>query len=39
MLDIPGDGNFTGDMECLLKGVDGVVFVLDAVDGVRPLTK
>lgn len=23
----------------LLKGVDGVLFVLDAVDGVRPLTK
>lgn len=39
LLDIPGDGNFTGDMECLLKGVDSVVFVLDAVDGVRPLTK
>jgi len=39
LLDIPGDGNFTGDMECLLKGVDGVVFVLDAVDGVRPLAK
>lgn len=39
LLDIPGDGNFTGDMECLLKGVDGVLFVLDAVDGVRPLTK
>ncbi|MDR1777990.1 MAG: elongation factor G [Desulfovibrio sp.] len=39
MIDIPGDGNFTGDMEYLLKGVDGVVFVLDAVDGVRPLTK
>jgi elongation factor G len=39
MVDIPGDGNFTGDMECLLKGVDSVLFVLDAVDGVRPLTK
>ena len=26
-------------MECLLKGVDSVVFVLDAVDGVRPLAK
>lgn len=39
LLDIPGDGNFTGDMEYLLKGVDSVVFVLDAVDGVRPLTK
>jgi elongation factor G len=39
LMDIPGDGNFTGDMECLLKGVDSVLFVLDAVDGVRPLTK
>lgn len=39
MVDIPGDGNFTGDMEYLLKGVDSVLFVVDAVDGVRPLTK
>ena len=39
LLDIPGDGNFTGDMECLLKGVDSVVFVLDAVDGVPPRQK
>ena len=39
LLDIPGDGNFTGDMDYLLKGVDSVLFVLDAVDGVRPLTK
>lgn len=39
MVDVPGDGNFTGDMEYLLKGVDSVLFVLDAVDGVRPLTK
>lgn len=39
LVDVPGDGNFTGDMECLLKGVDSVLFVLDAVDGVRPLTK
>ena len=39
MLDIPGDGNFTGDMDYLLKGVDSVLFVIDAVDGVRPLTK
>lgn len=38
-LDIPGDGNFTGDMDYLLEGVDSVLFVLDAVDGVRPLTK
>ena len=39
MVDIPGDGNFTGDMEYLLQGVDSAVFVIDAVDGVRPLTK
>lgn len=39
LLDIPGDGNFTGDVEYLLKGVDSVLFVIDAVDGVRPLTK
>ena len=39
MMDVPGDGNFTGDMACLLKGVDAAVFVMDAVDGVRPLTK
>ena len=39
MIDIPGDGNFTGDFEYLLKGADGVLFVIDAVDGVRPLTK
>ncbi|MBQ9537591.1 MAG: elongation factor G [Desulfovibrionaceae bacterium] len=38
-LDIPGDGNFTGDLDVLLQGVDAVVFVIDAVDGVRPLTK
>lgn len=39
VLDIPGDGNFTGDLDLLLRGVDGVLFVIDAVDGVRPLTK
>lgn len=39
LVDIPGDGNFTGDMEYLLQGVDSVLFVVDAVDGVRPLTK
>lgn len=39
LIDTPGDNNFSGDMEFLLRGVDGVVFVIDAVDGVRPLTK
>ena len=37
--DLPGDGNFLGDGPMLLAGMDAVVFVLDAVDGVRPLTK
>ncbi len=39
LMDLPGDGNFTGDMDMLLAGMDSVVFVIDAVDGVRPLTK
>ena len=39
MLDTPGDINFIGDLPYLLLGVDAVVFVIDAVDGVRPLTK
>jgi len=39
MMDIAGDGNFIGDMACLLQGVDAAVFTIDAVDGVRPLTK
>lgn len=39
LVDIPGDSNFTGDIEYLLSGVDSVVFTLDAVDGVRPLTR
>ncbi len=39
LVDVPGDGNFIGDINFLLAGVDGVVFVIDAVDGVRPLTR
>ncbi len=39
LVDIPGDGNFNGDIDYLLQAVDGVVFTIDAVDGVRPLTK
>ncbi len=39
VMDLPGDGNFIGDMSCLLQGVDAAVFTLDAVDGVRPLTR
>ncbi len=39
LVDIPGDANFAGDISYLLSGVDSVCFVIDAVDGVRPLTK
>jgi elongation factor G len=39
LVDLPGDGNFIGDIDYLLLGVDAVVFTIDAVDGVRPLTK
>ncbi|MDR2488851.1 MAG: elongation factor G [Desulfovibrio sp.] len=39
LVDTPGDGNFVGDMDMVLTGVDAAVFVIDAVDGVRPLTK
>lgn len=39
MVDTPGDNNFSGDLPYLLTAVDGVIFVLDAVDGVRPLSK
>ena len=36
LIDIPGDSNFSGDMEWLLSAVDSAVIVVDAVDGVRP---
>ncbi len=39
LADTPGDNNFIGDITYLVSGVDGVVFVVDAVDGVRPLTR
>ena len=38
-IDVPGDNNFTGDVDYLLTAADAAVFVIDAVDGVRPLTK
>ena len=37
LVDLPGDNNFLGDLDLILKAVDGVVFVIDAIDGVRPL--
>ncbi|WP_291320476.1 elongation factor G [Desulfonatronospira sp.] len=39
LVDTPGDNNFIGDMGYLLKAVDAAVFVVDAVDGAKPLTK
>ncbi len=39
LIDTPGDNNFNGDIDFLMLGADGVIFVIDAVDGVRPLTK
>ncbi|MEA4855965.1 MAG: elongation factor G [Solidesulfovibrio sp.] len=39
LLDVPGDGSFNGDLPFLLRAVDGVIFVVDAVDGVKPLTR
>ncbi len=39
LIDTPGDNNYIGDIQYLLKGADAAVFVVDAVDGVRPLTK
>ncbi len=37
LVDLPGDNNFLGDLNYILAAVDGVVFVIDAIDGVRPL--
>jgi elongation factor G len=39
MVDTPGDTNFTGDLPYMIAAADGIVFVIDAVDGVKPLTK
>jgi len=39
LVDIPGDNNFIGDISYLLTAGDGVVFVVDAIDGAKPLTK
>ncbi len=39
LLDVPGDNNFIGDLGYMLSAVDSAVLVIDAVDGVKPLTK
>jgi elongation factor G len=39
LIDAPGDANFSGDLSYLLTAADGVVLVIDAVDGVKPHTR
>jgi elongation factor G len=39
LIDTPGDNNFNGDNAYLLSAADSVVFTIDAVDGVTPLSK
>lgn len=39
LIDTPGDNNFIGDLPYLLKGADNAILVIDAIDGVKPLTK
>jgi len=39
LIDTPGDSNFSGDLSYSLTAADGVVLVVDAVDGVKPLTR
>ncbi len=39
VIDIPGDNNFIGDLPYLLQGADNALLVVDAIDGVKPLTK
>ncbi|QGY40835.1 elongation factor G [Pseudodesulfovibrio cashew] len=39
LIDAPGDSNFSGDLSYTLTAADGAVMVIDAVDGVKPLTR
>lgn len=39
LIDTPGDSNFSGDLSYSLTAADGAVMVIDAVDGVKPLTR
>jgi elongation factor G len=39
LIDTAGDNNFNGDLPFTLAAADAVVFVIDAVDGVKPLTR
>lgn len=39
LIDCPGDANFSGDLAYQITAADSVVLVIDAVDGVKPLTR
>ncbi|KAB1442400.1 elongation factor G [Pseudodesulfovibrio senegalensis] len=39
LIDAPGDSNFSGDLSYELAATDSVILVIDAVDGVKPLTR
>ncbi|WP_419787561.1 elongation factor G [Pseudodesulfovibrio sp.] len=39
LIDTPGDSNFAGDLSYPLTAADAAVLVIDAVDGVKPLTR
>ena len=39
IIDTPGHADFGGEVECVLKMVDGVVLVVDAFEGPMPQTK
>lgn len=39
LIDTPGASNFNGDLSFSVKAADGAVLVVDAVDGVKPLTR
>ncbi len=39
LIDTPGDANFNGDLPYALAAADGAILVIDAVDGVKPLTR
>ncbi|SFM41784.1 elongation factor G [Thermodesulforhabdus norvegica] len=39
LIDTPGDFNFIGDMQMALHGADGVIVVVDAVDGIKVQTE
>jgi len=39
LVDLPGDLNFSGDIQYLLTSVDSVLFVIDGLEGIKPLSK